>query len=174
MKQRLIVLILLFPFISCTLKKPAPPPPSFPSYTDAELLSAVQNLNLDIQDTPRGHIVTLPGVFFGFNNANLTPEAQEKVNALAEILKYAQIAQRKVVIQGHTDSIGPGEYNLKLSQERAKAVEQALLAAQVQQDRLHVEGFGEARPIAFNANPDGSDNPEGRAQNRRVEVIIQK
>ena len=173
MKQKLIALGLLLPVIACTVKKPIPPPPPSLSYTNAELLDEIQKINLDIQDTSRGLTIMLPGIFFGFDSADLEPEAQEKMGALAEILNRPRAAQRKITIEGHTDALGSDAYNLKLSQARAQAVEQELIALQVQQDRLHAEGFGETRPIAPNTNPDGSDNPEGRAQNRRVEVIIQ-
>lgn len=173
MKQHLIALGLFLPFIACTVKKPAPSLPPFRPSTNAELLAEIRKLNLDVQETPRGLIVTLPGIFFGFNSADLEPEGREKVEALAKILNHPRAVQRKVTIEGHADALGSQTYNLKLSQERAEAVEQAMISAQMQKDRLYAEGFGETRPIAPNMNPDGSDNLEGRAQNRRVEVIIQ-
>lgn len=173
MKRQLLALGLFLPLIACTVKKPTSPPPSFLPYTNAELLEQIQKSNLDVQDTSRGLIITLPGIFFGFNSADLEPEARDKVGALAEILNHPRAARRKVLIEGHADTVGPGDYNLKLSQERAEEVEQAMIAGRVQKERLHAKGFGESRPIAPNTNPDGSDNPEGRAQNRRVEVIIQ-
>jgi len=173
MKRQLLALGLIFPLCACTVKKPAPPPPPFLPYTNAELIEETRKLNLDVQNTSRGVVITLPGVFFGFNSADLEPEAQEQVQALAEILNQSRAAHRQIAIEGHADALGKEDYNFKLSEERAKAVEQAMIAAQVQEDRLHAEGFGETRPLAPNTNPDGSDNPEGRAQNRRVEVIIQ-
>ena len=76
-------------------------------------------------------------------------------------------------IDGYTDAIGGSEYNQKLSEGRANSVKQWLttqggISAVAQQTR----GFGKAHPVAPNIRPDGSDNPEGRAKNRRVEVII--
>ena len=169
MKRQLIVLGLLLPLIGCAAKKPAPLLP----FTNAELILEIQRLNLDVEETPRGVIVRLPTIFFDFDSADLQPEARQKVEALSAILNHARAAQRKIVIEGHADAIGTPAYNLTLSQQRAEAVEQEMLAYQIQRSRLRSEGFGETRPIAPNINPDGSDSPGGRAQNRRVEIIIE-
>lgn len=169
MKRQLILLGLLLPLIGCAAKKPPPPPP----YTNAELLFEIQRLNLDVQETPRGVTVTLPTVFFGYNNADLSEEARQRVDALATVLNHPRAQQRKMAVEGHADAIGSQDYNLKLSQKRAETVTQELITGQVQSNRLHFEGFGELYPVAPNKNPDGSDNPEGRARNRRVEVIIE-
>src|SRR2546421_430108 len=77
---------------------------------------------------------------------------------------------RQVSIEGHTDSKGSEEYNQRLSERRAEAVASALDREGVSQSRTHARGFGKKYPIAPNQNSDGSDNPPGRAKNRRVEV----
>jgi outer membrane protein OmpA-like peptidoglycan-associated protein len=76
-------------------------------------------------------------------------------------------------VEGHTDSVGSPSYNLSLSQRRAQAVRDAL--ARLLPDRpteFSVRGFGAAKPVAANKNPDGSDNPKGRTKNRRVTVVF--
>lgn len=169
MTRQLIALGLLLPLVGCAAKKPAPILP----FTNAELILEIQRLNLDVEETPRGVIVRLPSIFFDFNSADLQPEARQKIEALSLILNHPRAVQRRLVIEGHADSIGTPEYNLKLSQQRAESVLQEMIAHQVQGGRLRSEGFGETRPVAPNTNPDGSDNPAGRAQNRRVEIIIE-
>lgn len=169
MRRSFIVLGLFLPLIGCAAKKPPPPPP----FTNAELILEIQRLHLDVEETPRGVVVKLPTIFFGFNSAELQPEGRQKVDALTAILNHPRAVQRRIALEGHADAIGAQEYNLRLSQQRAEAVLQEMIANQMQSERLRSEGFGETRPIAPNTNPDGSDNPEGRAQNRRVEVIIE-
>jgi outer membrane protein OmpA-like peptidoglycan-associated protein len=169
MQRKLLLLGILIPLIGCAAKKPAPLPP----FTNAELVQEIQQLNLDAQETPRGVTVTLPTIFFGYDKADLTPEARQKVDALTTILNHPRALQRKISIEGHADSIGSKDYNLKLSGKRAETVLQEMVSGQVQRERLRSEGFGELHPVAPNANPDGSDNPEGRSRNRRVEIIIE-
>lgn len=77
-----------------------------------------------------------------------------------------------MTIVGHTDSRGEDDYNRKLSEDRAESVLDALVDAGVKQDRLTAEGKGSTEPVAKNKNSDGSDNPEGRQKNRRVEVTV--
>jgi OOP family OmpA-OmpF porin len=85
--------------------------------------------------------------------------------------KYPQL---RVEVAGHTDSIGSDAYNQKLSEHRAKAVYEYLTSNGVDAGRLvGPVGYGKSRPIAPNTNPDGTDNPEGRAQNRRTELNVQ-
>jgi len=169
MTRQLIVLGLCLSLVGCAAKKPAPPPP----FTNAELIQEIQRLNLDVKETPRGVTVTLPTILFDFDSAVLGPEGRQKVDALSAVLNHPRAVQRRIATEGHADAIGAQEYNLKLSQQRAEAVAQEMIASQIQSNRLRTEGFGESRPIAPNTNPDGSDNPEGRAQNRRVEIIIE-
>jgi outer membrane protein OmpA-like peptidoglycan-associated protein len=77
-----------------------------------------------------------------------------------------------VEIMSHTDSKGNDQYNMKLSQRRAESVVQYLVSKGVKVERLKAKGYGESKPVAPNENSDGSDNPEGRALNRRTDFKI--
>jgi outer membrane protein OmpA-like peptidoglycan-associated protein len=74
----------------------------------------------------------------------------------------------KIEIAAHTDNKGNADYNLKLSQERAKSVADFLIIKGINANRLVAKGYGMTQPIAYNNNPDGSDNAEGRQKNRRI------
>ena len=78
----------------------------------------------------------------------------------------------KVEIQGHTDSKGKKSFNKKLSQKRAESVKNYLVKKGINPERVKAVGYGEDQPIAKNTNADGSDNEEGRALNRRIELKI--
>jgi outer membrane protein OmpA-like peptidoglycan-associated protein len=138
-----------------------------------ELIEELKRRNLEVRETNRGVVVNLPDVLFEFNRYNLTSEARAKVRDIGEILDGPKVSGRQVSVEGHTDSIGSEQYNLRLSQQRADAVARALESEGVSDSRLHTKGFGKKYPIAPNKNSDGSDNPAGRAKNRRVEVIIE-
>lgn len=114
-------------------------------------------------------VVLQADVLFAFNSARLTGAAGSRIaQAVANIRKRHPRALR---IQGYTDSIGTQAYNLGLSQRRAQAVLQALRKALgAGAPPMTAVGYGEADPVAANANPDGSDNPRGRALNRRVQI----
>jgi outer membrane protein OmpA-like peptidoglycan-associated protein len=110
-------------------------------------------------------------VLFDFDKANLKPEAQPTLEKLAQVVRQA--AKSQVVINGYTDAKGDGSYNLKLSQQRAQAIADWLHEHQAgHSGQTQVKGYGEANPVAPNTTPNGQDNPAGRQQNRRVEVII--
>ena len=116
--------------------------------------------------------IDLKGVNFDFDKSTLRPDAVAILNEAIEILK--RYPDLKVEVAGHTDSIGSDAYNQKLSERRAHAVYDYLTSNGVDAARLvGPNGYGESRPIAPNTNPDGSDNPEGRAQNRRTELNVQ-
>lgn len=119
----------------------------------------------EVQRTDRGLVVTLSGdVLFEFDRAALLPTAQDKLSRLAAALAKTDL---KASIEGHTDAVGADAYNLQLSTRRAEAVRDQLVAHGVAAERLKVVGAGETRPIASNASS------EGRAMNRRVEIIIE-
>jgi outer membrane protein OmpA-like peptidoglycan-associated protein/Tol biopolymer transport system component len=112
----------------------------------------------------------LSPVYFKFDSYELTEKGQVKLDKIASFLKnYTTI---KAELQGHTDAKGPSEYNQRLSEKRASSVLNYLLNKGINVERLKTLGFGETRFIAINTNPDGSDNPEGRKYNRRVEFIL--
>lgn len=116
--------------------------------------------------------IDLKGVNFDFDKSTLRPDAVAILNEAIEILK--RYPDLKVEVAGHTDAIGTDEYNQGLSERRARAVYDYLTGNGIDASRLvGPNGYGESRPIAPNTNPDGSDNPEGRAQNRRTELNVQ-
>jgi len=110
------------------------------------------------------------GVRFKFDSAQLTEQAKDRLDNVVNALKGA--SDIDVRIEGHTDSLGDANYNLKLSKDRAKSVKRYLVDHGIEADRLTTEGYGETRPVAPNTMPDGSDNPDGRAKNRRVELHV--
>jgi outer membrane protein OmpA-like peptidoglycan-associated protein len=120
--------------------------------------------DLKAKPTPRGMVLTLGDVLFDTGQATLKPGAYPTIERVAEILKGEP--ERRVTIEGHTDSVGSEEYNQALSQRRANAVETALLERGVARDQIIAVGKGESFPVASN------DNAGGRQQNRRVELIF--
>lgn len=122
-------------------------------------------------ETTRGTLISMPGdVLFDFDRDTIRPDAEPVLQELAGLLEKSGDAP--VTIGGHTDSKGSDAYNLDLSRRRAVSVRRHLETLGVSPGRLKTQGHGEARPVAPNTNPDGSDNPAGRQMNRRVEVLI--
>ena len=112
-------------------------------------------------------------VLFDFNSAEVKSGAAETLAKVAVVIRKK--ASDKVLVDGHTDSIGSREYNQKLSQDRARAVMAWLRDKESIPVQILVgHGYGKDKPVAYNNMPDGSDNPEGRARNRRVEIRIEK
>jgi len=116
--------------------------------------------------------IDLKGVNFDFDKDTLRPDAVAILDeAIAILGKYPQL---RVEVAGHTDSVGTEQYNQGLSDRRARAVYDYLTGHGIDAGRLSgPTGYGESRPIAPNTNEDGSDNPEGRARNRRTELNVQ-
>ena len=116
--------------------------------------------------------IDLKGVTFAYDKATLGAEAKAVLSEALEILqRYPDL---KVEVAGHTDSRGDAKYNQSLSERRAKAVYDYLVENGIDKARLiGPVGFGEMRPLVPNQKPDGSDDPEGRAKNRRTELNIQ-
>jgi outer membrane protein OmpA-like peptidoglycan-associated protein len=119
---------------------------------------------LKAKPTERGMVLTLGDVLFDTAQATLKPGAYPTIERVAEVLKAEP--DRRVTIEGHTDSVGSDEYNQGLSQRRAAAVETALLERGVAANQIVSMGKGETFPVASN------DNAGGRQQNRRVELIF--
>ncbi len=121
-----------------------------------------------VKQEPRGMVITLSGsVLFVSGKYDLLPEAMAKLSEVANVLTR-QDPDSKIVVQGYTDSQGSETFNLELSRQRAEAVRSYLVSHGIAPDRISAEGFGPARPIANNASP------EGRANNRRVEIVVEK
>ncbi len=120
--------------------------------------------DLQAQQTPRGTVVTLGDVLFDTGKAQLKPGARRSLERVATALKSSP--QRRVTVEGFTDSTGSEETNLELSQRRAEAVERALVQMGIGTDRIEARGYGEEYPVADN------DSAAGRQMNRRVEIVI--
>ncbi len=116
--------------------------------------------------------ISLSGdVLFVFDKWNIKKDAEKRLLQMSDAIK--ELNPEKVIIEGHTDSKGAEDYNLKLSQKRAEAVREWFISkGGLKNITFRTKGYGEARPVASNTNPDGSDNPEARAKNRRVEIRI--
>jgi OmpA-OmpF porin, OOP family len=119
---------------------------------------------LKAKKTDRGMVLTLGDVLFDTGLATLKPGAYTTIDRLADVLKQAP--DRKVMIEGHTDSVGSEDFNQALSERRAAAVQTALLERGVRSDQITALGKGESTPVA------GNDNAGGRQANRRVEMVF--
>lgn len=121
-------------------------------------------VGLQAQQTERGMVLTLGDVLFDTAQATLRAGANLTIGRLADFLnKYPDF---KVLVEGHTDSVGSDEYNAQLSQRRADAVANALATRGIASTRVRSQGLGEQFPAA------GNDSPGARQQNRRVEIVF--
>lgn len=133
----------------------------------------ISGLLRDLNAEVRGREVRIAlsaDVLFDFDKADLKPAARPSLDKVVAFLKSYPKANAR--IEGHTDSKGDDAYNQKLSQHRAESVRK-FLAAQGATLRMSTRGWGEKKPVAPNAKPDGKDDPEGRQKNRRVEITVQ-
>ena len=133
----------------------------------SEAAAALRNIQqVKVREEARGLVLTLSGsVLFRSGSSDLLPTAKRRLDEVADAL---QKANNPVVIEGHTDSQGPSGLNEELSDRRAEVVREYLIDQGVPGDRIRARGFGESRPIASNGNP------EGRANNRRVEIVLER
>jgi len=125
---------------------------------------AAQLENVQASQTSRGLVLTLDDVLFDTGKAQLKPGAQRSIDQIAAFLN--ENPDRRVQVEGFTDSRGADDYNLELSQSRADAVAMAIIKRGIDAQRVRALGYGEQFPVASNTN-DGS-----RQLNRRVEIIV--
>jgi outer membrane protein OmpA-like peptidoglycan-associated protein len=138
--------------------------------TVSSLTGAVSGLNTRVTDM--GLVIDLPSdALFEFDKATLTSAAEDQLRKATDLIRRSPPGALKVI--GHTDDKGDDAYNQKLSVARAQAVADWLgQQVGVRTRGFEVTGKGESEPVAPNARPDGSDDPAGRAKNRRVEVVV--
>lgn len=129
---------------------------------DAQIKSLQNSLNA--KQTDRGSVVTFGDVLFDYNKSQLKSGAFVNITRLAQFLQSNP--DRKVIVEGYTDSTGSASYNQSLSESRATSVMAALVRAGIEPSRIVAQGYGKEYPIADNTSD------AGRAQNRRVEVTI--
>ena len=112
-------------------------------------------------------------VLFDFDKYTLLPKASDTLRKVGQVA--VSYPSSPILIEGHTDGKGTHPYNMKLSENRANAVKAWLVQnASVTGARISTRGWGETKPVAANTKPDGSDDPEGRQKNRRVEIVLTK
>ncbi|MBX3211079.1 MAG: DUF4398 and OmpA-like domain-containing protein [Labilithrix sp.] len=132
----------------------------------AQALADLQKIAAVKQES-RGMVITLSGsVLFASNESTLLPAAMVKLNDVADALIKGN-PDSNIVVEGHTDSQGKRDYNVELGKKRADAVRDQLVARGVAADRIKSVGIGPDRPVADNKTA------EGRANNRRVEIIVE-
>lgn len=134
------------------------PLPSYPSTPAVEPVVQPQDEVIVLSD--------LGKVLFAFNSAELTADAKELLAGISQRLVDGSVLE--VMVKGHTDSVGSDAYNDKLSLRRAESVAAYLVSQGVAADKVKTAGLGESQPLADNATDDG------RAQNRRVEIFVDR
>lgn len=112
-------------------------------------------------------------VLFDFDKADILPKAEDTLSKAAAIIK--ERAKGTVRVEGHTDGKGGNDYNMRLSDRRAQSVVTWFRTkGGLGSMTFASKGFGATQPVAPNQKPDGSDDPEGRQKNRRVEIVLSK
>lgn len=143
------------------------------SQINKELMNEFNAIELDTREVDQGVMINLPVVMlFDFDKTDLNNESRTKIKEISEILNRPRTVKYNILVNGYADSAGDEEYNLILSRKRAQSVSNEFVFNGVHKSRMESEGFGEKFPIAPNRHADGTDNPGGRAKNRRVEVIV--
>ncbi len=116
--------------------------------------------------------VKVDNVYYDFNKSSLQKKSFASLDKLVGLLN--DNPELTIELGAHTDSKGTDEYNQKLSDARAKTVVKYLISKGINKDRLIATGYGETVPVADNSNADGTDNPDGRQENRRTEFKVLK
>jgi outer membrane protein OmpA-like peptidoglycan-associated protein len=120
------------------------------------------------------HLAVLADALFDFDKAELREDAEVTLDAaITQIRQVTEGGKHPARVEGHTDGKGSDAYNLRLSKARAGSVRDWLVSHQALPSATEIEGFGKSMPVAPNKFDDGSDNPEGRQKNRRVEITVE-
>jgi outer membrane protein OmpA-like peptidoglycan-associated protein len=158
---------------------PAPPArgvtgPQAPPASNPDLVKVFASRGLDAREEGEGVVIYLPTVYlFEFNESQVDPKARTQLREIASLLVEPMLAGRRVTVEGHADGVGSQRVNLSLSEARARAVIAVLEAGGVAKARLRSRAYGKERPLEPNTLADGTDNPDGRARNRRVALVIE-
>jgi peptidoglycan-associated lipoprotein len=145
---------------------------SVPLETLKELVTNITLDTLLVLDRKSTNIAfRLKNINFGLDSSNINPIAARELDKLVELLNDNPDIS-KMELSSHTDSIASADYNQALSQRRAQSTVDYLVKKGISRERLVARGYGESKPVARNTNSDGTDNPEGRARNRRTEFRI--
>jgi outer membrane protein OmpA-like peptidoglycan-associated protein len=131
-----------------------------------ESLKQFEGKFASIRREARGTIMSLSDILFDFGKSELRREAELNVAKLTVILQ--QFPEMHITVEGHTDNVGSEEYNLKLSEKRAKSVLDFLVKEGVTPERLKLKGYGMSQPVVSN------ESAEGRQKNRRVDLVIRE
>ena len=149
------------------------------TYPVVELVYRVESVEgkvtkLAIKETATETRIEVPAdILFDFDKADIRPAAAEALQQVSQILR--ERARGKVRIEGHTDAKGTAAYNKTLSEHRADSVRRWLVEHEgLDKAKLTIQGHAATDPVAANTKPDGSDDPDGRQKNRRVEIVIGK
>lgn len=173
---------LLALFLPATARAQAPPAQTSGSnerrtildlkYEVQDLGGKVQDLQIKETDT-EVRIELAADVLFDFDKADIRPSARDALRKAASVIRDK--GGNEIRIEGHTDAKGSDAYNQRLSERRAASVKTWLATKEGLNDRrFTTQGLGARKPVAPNKKPDGSDDPEGRQKNRRVEIIAKK
>ncbi|HEX3579150.1 MAG TPA: OmpA family protein [Thermoanaerobaculia bacterium] len=148
-------------------------------FTVVDLVYRIEHIagaveDIEVKETPTEVRVDMAAdVLFDFDKADLLPKADETLKKAADFVRE-HAKDGAVRIEGHTDAKGNDAYNQKLSERRAASVKSWFVGHGLANMKFSTEGFGAKKPVAPNTKPDGSDDPEGRQKNRRVELVIRK
>jgi outer membrane protein OmpA-like peptidoglycan-associated protein len=132
------------------------------------------SVTLDVRETAEAFTINLAAdVLFDFDKANFKAEAEDTLRKAVTVIRGRP--GTRVLVGGHTDSVGTADHNRRLSEARAESVKAWLVRNRhIPAERIETRGWAATRPVAPNTNADGSDNPAGRRKNRRVEIRVDK
>lgn len=136
------------------------------------LLTGLTRKGIAAQVSVRGVLIILPESVFEYGTADLPRPSKRRLHDIAAVV-VEHASGVPVAVEGHTDSIGADMFNQGLSERQARAIANELASGGIAQSLITSAGFGARFPIAPNQRPDGSDDPHGRARNRRVEIVIE-
>lgn len=137
---------------------------------EIQIPRGIQAIKSETASACESRLLVSADALFEFDKSELSADAEETLRVLGPLV--AEKNPKSIRLEGHTDSKGSDDYNQRLSEERARAVEQWISKEKITTAPVSRAGFGERKPVAPNEKPDGSDSPEGRQKNRRVEIVL--